>query len=172
MFASVANPLIVRSAPPGTGRDTDGVTEERIELVRRGFEVYNEAGPSAFIDYMIRVDLLHGDFLFHIQEDLPNGGDWVGIDGFNRMTELWLEAWEEFDVDPHEFMPVGEDGILIPVRQRATARGSGMEVEGEFVYVVLFRDGKVEQMHLYGDREQAERAARPDPGDSRADRAR
>ena len=106
--------------------------------------------------------VIHPDFLFHIQEDLPNGGDWVGIEGYNRMTRSWLEAWDEFGIEPDEFIPVTRDGILIPVRQRARAHASGLEVEGQFIYVLLFRDEKVEQIHLYADRAQADLAARRD----------
>ena len=133
--------------------------KKEIELIRRGFQVYNEAGPSAFIDFLVREDAIHPDFVFHIQEDLPNGGDWPGIEGFNEMTRSWLEAWEEFKVEPHEFIEVGDESLLVPIRQRAIARGSGIEVAGEFVYVIIFRDGKVVQTRLYSDREQAERAA-------------
>jgi ketosteroid isomerase-like protein len=49
--------------------------------------------------------------------------------------------------------------MLIPSTQRAVARGSGIEVSGEFFWLVLFRGDKIEQMHLYTDRRLAEEAA-------------
>jgi ketosteroid isomerase-like protein len=135
------------------------MAEREIELLRRGFRVYDEAGPSGFADYLAREDLIHPDFLFHVQDDLPNGGDWAGIEGFQEMSRSWLEAWEKFSVEPHEFIEVGEEAVLVPLTQTAVAKGSGIEVAGEFFYVIHFRDGKVEQIRLYSDREQAERAA-------------
>ncbi len=133
--------------------------EKEIDLARRGIQAYNDTGPSGFVDLLVREDAIDPDFLFHVQDDLPNGGDWPGIEGFNEMTRSWLEAWEEFKVEPHEFIEVGEDSLFISITQRAVARGSGIEVAGEFFYLLVFREGKVEQMRLYSDREQAERAA-------------
>jgi hypothetical protein len=133
--------------------------EKEIDLARRGIQAYNDTGPSGFLDLLVREDAIDPDFLFHVQDDLPNGGDWPGIEGFNEMTRSWLEAWEEFKVEPHEFIEVGEDSLLLSITQRAVARGSGIEVAGEFFYLLIFREGKVEQMRLYSDRERAERAA-------------
>ncbi len=133
--------------------------EKEIDLARRGIQAYNDTGPSGFVDLLVREDAIDPDFLFHVQDDLPNGGDWPGIEGFNEMTRSWLEAWEEFKVEPHEFIEVGEDSLFISITQRAVARGSGIEVAGEFFYLLVFREGKVEQMRLYSDREQAERTA-------------
>ena len=134
------------------------MAETRREIARKGFEVYNERGPDAFIDYLVGIDMIHPDFLFHVQEDLPNGGSWPGIKGYNQMTGIWLDAWAEFKIEPHEFIEASTDAILIPVRQHAVAAGSGMEVDGEFIYVMLFRDGRVSEIHLYADRAAADRA--------------
>jgi ketosteroid isomerase-like protein len=135
------------------------MAEKELELLRRGFQVYDEAGPPGFVDFLVREDAIHPDFLFHIQGDLPNGGDWPGIEGFKEMSRSWLEAWKEFRVEPREFIEVGAESVLVPIRQTAVASGSGIEVAGEFFYVVLFRDGRVEQIRLYSERERAERAA-------------
>jgi ketosteroid isomerase-like protein len=149
---------------PGSGRASAGyppgmAPPGRMQLVRRGFEVYNESGPSAFLDYLVAAELMHPDFLFFIQEDLPNGGEWRGVDGFGRMAASWLEAWEEFEVQPRDVAEVSEDRILVTVRQRAVARGSGLEIDGEFFYVFAFGDGRLEQIRLYRDRGAAELAA-------------
>ena len=130
-----------------------------MEVARKVFEVHNEQGPDAVIDFLVRVERIHPDFLFHVQEDLPNGGDWRGIEGYTEMARSWLEAWAEFQVEPHEFIEVTEESLLVPLMQRAVARGSGIEVAGEFFYVLIFTDGKIEQIRLYSDRGQAERAA-------------
>jgi ketosteroid isomerase-like protein len=135
------------------------VAEDRIELARRGFEAYNQGGPPGFMDFVVREDKLHPDFVFHVQDDLPNGGYWRGVDGYEQMSRIWMEAWSEFRLLPHEFREVGHDRILVLLEQRGIARGSGMEIAGEFAYVLVFRDEKIEQIHLYTDRERAERVA-------------
>jgi ketosteroid isomerase-like protein len=137
------------------------MAETKAEVARTGFEVYNERGPDAFIDFFTGIDMIHPDFLFYVQEDLPNGGSWHGIEGFSQMAAIWLEAWSEFKVEPREFIEASPEAVLVPVRQRAVASGSGMEVEGEFFYVMLFRYEKIAEIHLYTDRAKAEQVAGP-----------
>jgi hypothetical protein len=134
--------------------------ETNVELVLRGFTVFNEGGPEAFVDLLVDEDRLHTDFLFHIQDDLPNGGDWKGIEGFREMNRHWLEPWEEFTIKPLEVTEGPGGDVMLQVEQRALARGSGMEITGRgFLYVILYRDGKLAEMHLLTDRERAEKLA-------------
>jgi ketosteroid isomerase-like protein len=135
------------------------VTESERELVRRGFEAYNRTGPSGFMDFVVREDAVHPDVRWYIQEDLPNGGEWVGFEGFEEMSRTWLEAWASFEIEPRDYIELNESAMLIPSTQRAVARGSGIEVSGEFFWLVLFRGDKIERMHLYTDRRLAEEAA-------------
>jgi hypothetical protein len=51
------------------------MSESRIELTRRGFRVFNEGGAEAYIGFLAEEGLLDSEMVFHIQEDLPNGGD-------------------------------------------------------------------------------------------------
>lgn len=127
-------------------------------VLRAGVETYNAEGPGAFIQHFRKDDMLHPDFLAHVQDDMPNGGDWPGVEGFNEMTSTWLEAWDTFTVRPHEFREVGEEAVLVPLTQTAVAR-NGMELAGEFFYLFLIRDDRLAQLHIYGDRERAEVAA-------------
>lgn len=134
------------------------MSERFVDLTRRGFRAYNESGPAAFIDLLEREKMIHPEFMFHVQEDLPNGGDWPGVEGYTEMTRTWLEVWDDFEIEPHEYIEMG-DALLVPITQRAVAHGSGIEVTAEFFYVLLFTDGKLEQVRLYSDRELAEQAA-------------
>lgn len=124
--------------------------------VSAAFDAYNADGPDGFIEHLERGDALHPDFLAHVQDDLPNGGDWRGVEGFNEMASTWLDAWDTFTVSPHEFDEVREGVVLVPLTQTAAARG--MEVAAEFFYLFLIRDDKLAQVHIYADRDRAERA--------------
>jgi ketosteroid isomerase-like protein len=139
------------------------VTLRAVELARQGLKTYGEGGPEAFVDYLQGEDALDADFVFHVQEDLPNGGDWRGIEGFMEMSRIWLEPWEEFRIDPHEFVEVSEEALLVPVRQEGVAKGSGIEIGAEMFYVMRFREGRLSQVRLYTERELAERAAAARP---------
>jgi ketosteroid isomerase-like protein len=101
------------------------VAEDYTELIDRGFTVFNEKGPQAWVD-----------------------------------SRLWTEVWEEFTVVPRGTTEGPDGQLLIEIEQRAVARSSGMEITGSgFFYVVIFRDGKIAEIHLFNDREQASRLA-------------
>lgn len=130
--------------------------------MERGLRAFNASGPTAFIDLLVRLDAIHPDFLMSIQPDLPNAGEWRGIAGFYEMARNWLEVWDEFKVYPLEVIELSEGRFLVPVKQRAVAKGSGMEIGGEFFYTMEFRDGRVSHIGLYADRSPAERALEGD----------
>ena len=128
------------------------------EMIERVFRAYNEGGPTAFIDVMTKADALSPDFVMEIQDDLPNGGEWAGAEGFAEMARLWLEAWKSFEVQPGVPARVGDDRYLVPVRQRAVARGSGIALDEPFVYALTFDDGRLRRVGLFKDRDLAERS--------------
>jgi hypothetical protein len=77
--------------------------ETNLEIARRGFEEYNRTGPSGVIDLMVRLDRLHPDYLFHVQEGLPTAGTYHGIEGYTKVTTEWNEAWSSFTIIPGRF---------------------------------------------------------------------
>ena len=130
--------------------------ESKADFVRRGFTVFNEQGPEAWLEFAAKEDRLHPEFVFHIQEHLPNGGEWRGTDGFMEANRHWFEAWDEFSIRPIEETEGPGGDLLMHVEQRAVARGSGMEISGSgFFYVVLYRGEQIAEMHLMTDRERA-----------------
>lgn len=129
-----------------------------VEVAKKGFEEYNRSGPSGVVDLMIRLDRLHPDYLVYVHDDLPTAGTYRGVEGYTKVTTEWDEVWSSFTITPREIVEADEDRIMFVVDQQATAKGSGLTVDAEFFYVLLFKDGRFWQMHMYGDRESAERA--------------
>jgi len=121
-----------------------------IELIRAGFERFNEGDVEGLLAQMA------DDVEVFVQEDLPNGGHWDGVDGFREMSRTWTEAWDEFTVEPLEF-EAGPRNVLVRVRQHA--RTGELEVEGDFFYVFGTADGKLVLWHLYNDEARAREAA-------------
>ena len=134
------------------------MSAERIELVRKSFDLYNEGGPAASTDYLTRLDVLHPEYRVLVQDGLPNAGEWRGVAGYEEMARSWLEAWSEFKIYPREVVEVDEDHYLVDAEQSAVARGSGIEINGAFFYTVEFRDGKVACTGLFAERSEAERS--------------
>ena len=146
---------------PGRDRrlpgDNQRVVDDPRKLVQEMFGSYNELGPIGFMDELVERDALAPDFMMEIQQDAPNGGQWHGPEGFKEMAGIWLEVWDVFEIHPEEPFETAPDRYLVPVRQRAVAHGSGLEIDEQFFYTVEFSEGRFRRIGLFADRPQAER---------------
>jgi ketosteroid isomerase-like protein len=122
-------------------------------LVRATFEAYVNEGPE------VVVPLLDPDVEVYSPPNLANSGTFHGVDGYLEWIRAWFDAWDDFEIDPQEIAPIGEDCVVAVCRQRGTGRSSGIAVEQTMVYMWQFRDGKIVRFHLYLDRDQAVAAA-------------
>jgi ketosteroid isomerase-like protein len=66
----------------------------------------------------------------------------------------WFEAFEEFAIEPEGRLEQG-DRVLVPMRQRARGKGSGVEVEERFYQLFTLRDGKVFRFEEFSDEAEA-----------------
>jgi ketosteroid isomerase-like protein len=125
------------------------IQQRNLELTRRGFEAYN-AG-----DYEGVVALLHPDVELYADDELLNGGSFRGHDGFIQWSAEWLEAWDEFRIEPRSIATIGEHAILVDTHQIARGAGSGIDVEMDVFWAFEAQDGKLQRMHLYAARQRA-----------------
>jgi len=127
---------------------------ENVDLVRRGFELFAGGGPAALLP------LTDPEIECYTDSRLPNAGTYHGHDGYLSWTQQWLEAWEDFQMEPLEFVEVGEEIVVVPLHQRGKGKGSGIEVEMDLTYLFEGRDGRVTHIHLYETKERALEVAR------------
>jgi 2-(1,2-epoxy-1,2-dihydrophenyl)acetyl-CoA isomerase len=88
------------------------------------------------------------------------GSETHGIEALSRQWREFLDAWDEFATVPKQFLPAGDDRVLVLVRFQGRGRGSGtpvMDFEGGQLFSL--RDGKVVKLALYSDTEKALDAA-------------
>jgi ketosteroid isomerase-like protein len=127
------------------------MSEENVELVRRGYEAYARGDLEAVL----------GDFspdLVTFRSD-PDGATFHGREGFLEAVSEWVEDFEEFDFTPLEFTDAGNDCVLVHLRQRAVGAQSGAPIEGEFWFVHTIRDGAVVRLDMFIEERQARQAA-------------
>lgn len=119
----------------------NGVPSERLEIVRRGFEAFND-GDLAAVD-----QLLHDDVIAVIPDDLANSGRYEGHAGFARMLGHWVEPWEELEIEVLELIEE-EDVVLAPAVQHGRGSGSGVEISMRVVFLMRFRGDRVAYWRL------------------------
>jgi ketosteroid isomerase-like protein len=128
------------------------MSQENVEIVRRGFEAFAQGGPEAMVDFWDPA----------IELWLPSGliqasGTYRGHAAVLDWMREWAEAWEEIHYTAEEFTEAG-DMVLVGVLYDGRGKGSGVRIEGRFWYLFKLRDGKLLSWRLYPERAQALKA--------------
>ena len=121
-------------------------------IVRRGYELY------------VAGDLEGVAALFSTNAELADAGG-LGVagtaagtrhgpEGFLRANEEVLEAFEDYRVEPEEFIDVGE-AVVVPVRISGRGRASGAQQEARLAHLWVLRNGKVIRGEVYRTTEEA-----------------
>jgi uncharacterized protein len=116
------------------------MSQENVELVRGGFDAFQEGDLSGILDLM-------ADDLVTYRAD-PDGATYHGKEGFLQATADWTEDFSEWSVIPEEFIDAG-DRVLVHVRQMARGEASGIPVEGDFWFVFEMRGKRVAKWSFY-----------------------
>lgn len=139
-------------------RDTPRVSEvDNVGMVRAGFELFEREGRGSFKPLL---DLADPEIECYAAPGIEPAGRYVGKVAALRWWEEWFEAWEDFRMEPSEFIEVDEGVVAVPVHQSARGKESGAAVEIDVVCVFEIRDGRFRRFHIYPDRNEALGAAR------------
>jgi ketosteroid isomerase-like protein len=122
------------------------MSQTNIERVQVALERFAATGEPAWdaLDEQVEV----------YDHDILDAGVYRGHAGFKRWLEDWAAAWAKFSMELEEFRESG-DRVLAFVRQRATGKGSGVELERQDGMVFELRDEKIVRVDYYNNRDQA-----------------
>ncbi len=132
------------------------MSQENVEIVRRGYEQF-AAG-----------DIEGVATLFAEEAELADtgglgiagtaAGTRYGPEGFIRASADTQEAFDDYRVEPQEFIDVGE-AVVVLVRVTGRGKASGAHMEMDVAHLWVFRNGKVIRGDVYRTREDALQAA-------------
>ena len=120
------------------------------------YESYNRRGTEAilpFIDPAV---------------EWSNPPEWIesglerGHAGVRRGLARWTRQWDEYRIDPVEFLDAGLGRMLACCRQRGRGKGSAVPVESDLFMFWRLDEAKAVEMRMFFDRDQALRALRSD----------
>jgi ketosteroid isomerase-like protein len=124
------------------------VTEENVELVRRVFASANAGDwESLFRDVAPNYEL---DWSMGRAGEVP--GVYRGEEA-QRVQIDFVESWQSFRTEPHEFIEVGEH-VIVPTTEHFVGR-DGIEVQARNTWTVTIRDGMIVRTCLYQDKQEA-----------------
>jgi uncharacterized protein len=95
---------------------------------------------------------MHPEIVWHQAQGLPHGGIYRGLaevkkNIFDPLDEEW---WDGFTADPDEFLDAG-DQVVVVGRYRATAKGTGKQLDVPFVHIWTLDDDKAIRFRQYLD---------------------
>ena len=137
------------------------MSQENVEIVKAWYDAFNREDWDAMIK-----DAAPG-----FELDLSRAvGPWrgvFGLDQIRRLTEEFRETWESARVEPHEFIEAG-DLVVVPMTLHVRGRG-GIEAASRVAIVWTIRDGAIERVSLYQERQDALEAVGLSEQDAHAD---
>jgi len=129
------------------------MSQENVEAFKRAFEAGNHQDVEALLAE------LHPDVEWHAAFPML-GGDAV-YRGHEGVREFLSEVWEvlaDTQLEFREIRGVGDQVVAVG-HFRGRGKGSGVEAETPFAYVVDFRGGKAIRVRSYLDPKEALEAA-------------
>ena len=123
------------------------MSQENVEIVKAWYDAFNREDWDAMIkDAAPGFEL---DFSRAI-------GPWRGVfgpDQARRVLEEMRETFESARLEPHEFIEAG-DLVVVPSTMHGQGRG-GIEVVARTTFVWTIRNGAVERVTMYQERQDA-----------------
>jgi ketosteroid isomerase-like protein len=106
------------------------MSQENLELVRRGIDAFNRRDFDTALA-VLRDDVTWERFLSRAEADTPV------VRGKEELREVWESQVEAVDLrlEPEEFFAAGGDKVIVPSRMVAHGRGSDIALSASVTWV-------------------------------------
>jgi ketosteroid isomerase-like protein len=128
------------------------MSQENVEMVRRGWEAYEHGDLAAALATM------SPEMVTHVAPRLPVAGTYHGPEGLLQLTLDWAESFDELVVTAEEFTDAG-DQVVVRTLHKSRGAQSGAPVEADVWYVFTVHAGKSVRVDVFNDRSEALEAA-------------
>ena len=123
---------------------------ENLDLVRSIYAAWERGdfGSAAWAHPAIQFVMVGG----------PDPGIWTGVDGMADAWFRFLQAWDDFHVEPEQDRELDAERVLVLIRRSGRGRTSQLEVEtmhSEAADLFHVADGKVTRLVHYWERARA-----------------
>jgi hypothetical protein len=90
------------------------MSQESVEITRQGVEQFNQQFNST---EELDLGCLAPDFTLDNSNAAFDAAVYRGHDGAREFMSLLRGMWKLQQIDPQEFIPVGEDRVIVPIRR-------------------------------------------------------
>jgi uncharacterized protein len=120
------------------------MSQENVEIVRRGFQAFAEN------DFEGWFAAATPDLKVYPRPEEP--GVKSCYEGWDELMDYlvnWYSGWDDYTVEAEQFIDAGEY-VVVDVREVGIAEQSGVRVEENFAHVFKLRDGKIVEWRQFG----------------------
>jgi ketosteroid isomerase-like protein len=121
------------------------MSKETIEVAHRGIEQFNQDFASA---EELNLDLLAPDVVIDNSNAALDSAVYHGHEGMRELMSMLRGMWKLQQGEAQEFIPVGEDRVIVPVRIVSVGR-EDVEVIARAAMLITVGDGKVTHMKSF-----------------------
>ncbi len=125
---------------------------QNVEVVNRIYEGWERG------DFSKGVAEFATEVVMVIDPEIPDAGEYRGLEGIRSYTIGFLQAWETLTIAPTSIDDLG-DRVLVEVEQTGVGRDSGVPVTLNYFHVWTFRDGSVVRLDSILRKADARKAA-------------
>ena len=129
------------------------MSEENVELVRATFDARRRGDPIPRSEYFAP------EVEFHEDPRLPEAGIYRGVEEVLGYWGQFIENFDEFMIDPEDFVDIGGDRVLVLLIITTRGRGSSATVTMPIAWIFTVRDSLVTRIEAFADRNEALEAA-------------
>jgi ketosteroid isomerase-like protein len=127
------------------------MSQETVEIVRRGLEEFNQQFNST---EELDLDFLASDVAFDNSNAAFDDEVFRGQDGMRQYMSQLREMWKRQHVEPQEFIPLGDDQVIVAFRFISIGRDD-VETVAHAALVVTVREGKIAHMKSFQGKSEA-----------------
>jgi ketosteroid isomerase-like protein len=133
------------------------MSQENVEIARRGFEAFNrtfnEGAPDLY-------ELLDPEIDWVPMTAALEGTSYSGHDGVREWIKDMRREWASYETKPERFQDLGDAGVLALGTWRARGRGGDVLLDfPQATWLLQFREGKILRVQTFTKREKALEAA-------------
>ena len=137
------------------------MSRESVEFVRRGFEGFVRTGEFDPDDF-------DPDFEFDNSNAMLDAAVYRGLEGMHKFLSLMRDMWQLLRFEPQEYIPVGENQVVVPIRMTAVGR-DGIETVAHSAGAFTVREGKLAHVKAFQSKAEALEAVGLSEQDAHAD---
>jgi ketosteroid isomerase-like protein len=127
------------------------MSQENVEIVRRGYEHFNRTGE---VDY----SALDPEIVYDVSRRTFDPLVYHGHEGVRQFVALMREQWASMRLEPQKFVDTN-DKVVVAVRLVGVGKESGVETTANAAHMWTFREGRIVRQTVFQTMEEALQAA-------------